>query len=76
MVRYDPVKGSETVLVGNGGEVEIYNVRWSPSNDRIYFDGLRFSDNKYVLGYVNNTTLEVQMTPSPFKVGAFRTFAG
>lgn len=76
MVRYDPATGSETVLVGDRGEIEIYNTRWSPATDRIYFDGLRFSDNKYVIGYVNNTTLEVQMTPTAFRIGAFSTFTG
>lgn len=76
MVRYDPATGSETVLVGDRGEVEIYNVRWSPAKDRIYFDGVRFSDNKYVVGHVDNTTLEVQMTPTSFRIGYFRTFTG
>jgi hypothetical protein len=34
-------------------EIEIYNMNYVASTNMIMFDGLRFSDNQYVIGQVD-----------------------
>lgn len=55
----DPAGGNETQLMGPDQEVEIYRLEFSASENRVFFDGLRFADNRYVLGYIDLATREV-----------------
>ncbi len=48
---YDPSTDTESVV--SMPETEIYNLTYSASTSELLFDGLRFSDNKYVLGTVS-----------------------
>jgi len=49
---YDPETGQETVVVDQTNEVEVYNLTYIAATNRIMFNGLRFSDNQFVLGEV------------------------
>lgn len=49
---YDPTTFQETVVVDQTNEVEVYNLTYIASTNRIMFNGLRFSDNQFVLGEV------------------------
>jgi hypothetical protein len=54
----------ETVLIGPSNEIEIYHLNYVANGNKIMFDGLRFSDNRYVIGQVNLSTLQVTVTPT------------
>jgi hypothetical protein len=56
LTAYNPATDSERTLIGAGGQVEIYNVAYSASTGEVFFDGLRFSNNSYVIGKVNVAT--------------------
>jgi hypothetical protein len=62
LMLYDTSNGSSTQLIGPDNEVEIYHLNYSSAIGKIMFDGLRFSDNKYVLGEVTVNTGEVRTT--------------
>lgn len=49
---YDPTTYQETVVVDQTNEVEVYNLTYIAATNRIMFNGLRFSDNQFVLGEV------------------------
>ena len=49
---YDPTTFQETVVVDQTNEVEVYNLTYIAATNRIMFNGLRFSDNQFVLGEV------------------------
>jgi Zn-finger nucleic acid-binding protein len=44
---------SEKTLIGPDNEIEVYHVNYVASSNKVMFDGLRFSDNKYVIGEVS-----------------------
>jgi hypothetical protein len=50
---YNPVTKQETVVMDGSNEVEIYSMSYSQKKNAIMFSGLRFSDNKYVVGEVS-----------------------
>jgi hypothetical protein len=50
LVIYDPATDTETIVTMP--ETEVYNLSYSASQGLVLFDGLRFSDNRYVLGTV------------------------
>jgi hypothetical protein len=50
---YETSDDTETVLMDASNEIEIYNMNYVVSTNVIMFDGLRFSDNQYVIGQVN-----------------------
>lgn len=56
LTLYDPASDSERTLIGPSQETEIYHLAYSSSTEEIFFDGLRFSNNSYVMGKVNVTT--------------------
>jgi hypothetical protein len=56
LTLYDPETDSEQMLIGPANETEIYNLTYASSNGEIFFDGLRFSNNTYVVGKVNVVT--------------------
>ena len=53
MVLFDASLNSATMLADGTNEIEFYHVRWVIGQNRVYFDGLRFADNKYVVGYLD-----------------------
>jgi len=66
---------SSIELIGADNEIEIYRLNFAASTNRIMFDGLRFSDNKYVIGQydLNTMTFSASQTGST-KLVDFQTF--
>jgi hypothetical protein len=54
--------GRETVLISQSNEIEIYHLDYVAADNDVMFDGLRFSDNRYVIGRVNLSTGAVSVT--------------
>lgn len=72
---FDTSDQSEMQLIGPDNEIEIYRLNYVASENKIMFDGLRFSDNKYVLGQIDLGTLEVLASPTgSTKLEDFQTF--
>jgi hypothetical protein len=72
---FDTTDGSERELIGPDPELEVYHVNYLPDSTTVMFDGLRFSDNSYILGTVDLTTGTVTAsTPLAGKLTAFETF--
>ncbi len=75
MTLYDTSDSSETTLLGADNEIEIYHVNFAAGENKVLFDGLRFADNKYVLGQVDLATREVSVTTTiAAKWADFQTF--
>jgi hypothetical protein len=61
IVLYNRTANTETILYHRPNlpnsqataEVEVYNVAPVLKSGRVYFDGLRFSDNKFIFGYID-----------------------
>lgn len=72
---YNTSNDAETQLLGPDNEIEIYHVNYVAAGNKVMFDGLRFADNKYVLGEVdlNNNQVNVSATLSA-KWADFQTF--
>jgi hypothetical protein len=64
LVVHDTLTGAETPLLSSGDEIEIYHLSYRPSTDQILFDGLRFSDNKVVIGQVGLSSGVVSLNAS------------
>jgi hypothetical protein len=64
MTLLDTSDGSEIQLIGAENEVEVYHANFSAGNGKIYFDGLRFADNTYVIGHVDMQSLQVTVSPT------------
>jgi hypothetical protein len=75
MLLYDSTNDSSTMLVDGSSEIEFYHVRWNVSLNRVYFDGLRFSDNKYVIGYLNLANKQIVASDLLSKLTDFQTFS-
>jgi hypothetical protein len=58
LTLYDLVSETETQLIGPDNEIEIYHLAFVAAENKIMFDGLRFSDNRYVIGQVDLTTMQ------------------
>ena len=72
---YDTTSGTERKLIDETKEIEIYRLNYVSSN-KIMFDGLRFADNKYVIGQVDLSTGAVVASPTGSdKLVDFQTFA-
>lgn len=56
LTLYDPESDTERTLISPANETEIYNLAYSSSTGELFFDGLRFSNNTYVIGKVNVST--------------------
>jgi len=77
MTLYDTSNGAEEQLLGAENDIEIYHVNfvYEAGVSKVLFDGLRFSDNKYVLGQVDLTTKQVSVTSTiAAKWSDFQTF--
>ena len=73
---YNSTTDSEQTLIPTSNEIEVYRLNYVASSNKIMFDGLRFSDNKYVLGQVDiNTGLVTASQTGSSKLVDFQTFA-
>ena len=71
---YDTTSGTERKLIDETKEIEIYRLNYVSSN-KIMFDGLRFADNKYVIGQVDlSTGAVVASQTGSDKLVDFQTF--
>ncbi|MEY3806259.1 MAG: hypothetical protein RIR69_1071, partial [Actinomycetota bacterium] len=50
---YDTSAQQETVVMDSSNEIEIYSMSFSARTNSILFSGLRFADNRFVVGTVN-----------------------
>jgi hypothetical protein len=53
LVVFDLATYQETILVDASNEVEVYNMSYIAGTNKIMFNGLRFSDNTFVVGEVD-----------------------
>jgi hypothetical protein len=73
---YNTSTNTEQNLIPASNEIEVYHLNYVASSNKIMFDGLRFSDNKYVLGQVDlNTGLVTASQTGSSKLVDFQTFA-
>lgn len=73
---YNAATDSEQTLIPSSGEIEVYRLNYVASSNKIMFDGLRFSDNKYVLGQIDLSTGQVTASQTgSSKLVDFQTFA-
>jgi hypothetical protein len=72
---YNTSTNTEQNLVPASNEIEMYHLNYVASSNKIMFDGLRFSDNKYVIGQIdlNTGTVTASQTGSS-KLLDFQTF--
>jgi hypothetical protein len=59
LVLHDTATGTETPLIGPDTEFDVYHLTYDAKGEKLLFDGLRFADNKFVLGQVDLKTNEV-----------------
>ena len=75
LTLYNTSTGTERQLLGPENEIEIYHLNYVASGNKVLFDGLRFADNKYVLGQVDLNTNEVTVSATTAgKWADFQTF--
>ncbi len=75
LMLFDTTDGSSRQLIGPSNEIEMYHLNYTSASGKILFDGLRFSDNRYVLGEVDVNTGEVRTTAAlATKWQDFQTF--
>ena len=73
---YNISTNTEQNLIPASNEIEVYHLNYVASSNKIMFDGLRFSDNKYVLGQVDlNSGLVTASQTGSSKLVDFQTFA-
>ncbi len=73
---YNTATDTEQTLIPSTNEIEIYHLNYVASTNKIMFDGLRFSDNKYVLGQIDLNTGQVTASQTgSSKLVDFKTFA-
>ncbi len=72
---YNTSTNTEQNLVPASNEIEMYHLNYVASSNKIMFDGLRFSDNKYVIGQIdlNTGTVTASQTGSSKHLD-FQTF--
>jgi hypothetical protein len=61
LIYFNADSGSETTLLPSNNEFEIYHMAYNASMNKLMFDGLRFSDNKYVFGQIDLGTNELNI---------------
>jgi hypothetical protein len=72
---YNTSTDTEQVLIPASTEIEVYHLNYVASINKIMFDGLRFSDNKYVIGQVDlNTRVVTASQTGSSKLLDFQTF--
>ena len=50
---FDTTNGQETILIDSTNEIEVYNMTYVAATNKIMFNGLRFADNKQVIGEID-----------------------
>jgi len=50
---YDSSSAQETILLDNSNEIEIYNLGYVASTNKVMFNGLSFSNGQYVVGDIS-----------------------
>jgi hypothetical protein len=50
---YDPQTFQETILLDASNEIEIYNLGYVASTNKVMFNGLKFADGQYVVGDIS-----------------------
>lgn len=76
MILFDSSTNTSSVLADGANEIEFYHVQLNLAQNRVYFDGLRFSDNKYVIGYLDLSNKAILSSDILTRVQDFQTFAG
>jgi hypothetical protein len=72
---YDTSSDTEQVLIPDSNEIEVYHLNYVASTNKVMFDGLRFSDNKYVIGQVDLGTKVISASQTgSLKLLDFQTF--
>lgn len=56
LTLFDTDTKTETQLLGPSNQIEIYHLSYNASDNSVWFDGLQFSDNQYVIGNVDLST--------------------
>lgn len=75
LIKYDSLGGEVKEVIGPPNEIEIFRLNHSPELNRLYFDGLRFANNRYVIGYVDLSTGKVTIaTDLDGELEDFQTF--
>ena len=75
LTLYNTSTDTERQLLGPDNEIEIYHLNYVARDNKVLFDGLRFADNKYVLGQVDLSTNEVTVSATTSgKWADFQTF--
>jgi hypothetical protein len=75
LTLYNTTDDAETQLIGPGNEIEIYHLNHVANGNKVLFDGLRFSDNSYVIGEVDLSTDQVSIVDtSSVKWADLQTF--
>ena len=64
MTLLNTTNDQEQVLIGPDNEIEIYHLNYVADGNKVMFDGLRFSDNTYVIGQVNLSTGQATYSPT------------
>jgi hypothetical protein len=73
---YNTATDSEQTLIPSSSEIEVYRLNYVASTNKIMFDGLRFSDNKYVIGQIDMNSGQVTSSQTgTSKLVDFQTFA-
>ncbi len=76
MVLFDSTNNSSSLLADGSNEIEFYRVQLNLAQNRVYFDGLRFADNKYVIGYLDLSNRTILSSDVLTRVQDFQTFVG
>ena len=72
---YHPATDTETQVIGPENEIEMYHLTYVPNGNSVMFEGLRFSDNRVVLGQIDLDTGEVTVSASlPRKLQDLQAF--
>ena len=50
---YDPQTFQETILLDASNEIEIYNLGYVASTNKVMFNGLSFANGQYVVGDIS-----------------------
>lgn len=60
-VLYNPANGVKKTLLGPPSRVEVFSLNYTASSGLIMFDGVRYSDGRYVVGAIDPSTGDVSM---------------
>jgi hypothetical protein len=72
---YHPATDTETQVIGPDNEIEMYHLTYMPSGNAVMFEGLRFSDNRVVLGQIDLDTGAITVSASlPSKLKDLQAF--